>query len=222
MVDLTNAVGCFYAWVRLKAALMKLKFSPSQVDLDPKLEAVLARLCERLGDLCKTQAVKLPYLVDVVASHALGRTITAAKHQTWKRGVVTKEAYVFMTYQQNDSVFAFSNEWYELGKHLRLVGKPRISLSAEEQVIVDFVADEFGHLGYKQLGQLTKNMNTHLTTEDWGANTPAAVDEDSYARLSPGWQAFCRRLASIDLNDRSHWVPIDDDPAADFKRLLNE
>lgn len=202
--------------------MIKVPFIQSQVELDPKLEAVLARLCERLGDLCTTQAVKLPYLVDVVASHALGRTITAAKHETWKKGVVTKEAYVFMKYQQNDPVFVVSSKLEEPGKHLHWVGKPRISLSAGEQVVVDFVADEFGHLGYKQLGQLTKNMNTHLSTADWGANNPAALGEDIYARLSPGWQAFCRRLPTMDLNDRSHWVSIDDDPVGDFRRLLNE
>ena len=33
--------------------------------MNPKLSAVLARLCERLGPLFSTQAVKLPYLVDV-------------------------------------------------------------------------------------------------------------------------------------------------------------
>jgi hypothetical protein len=222
-MDLTSTIGCFYAWVRLKVVLMvKVMFPPSQVDLNPKLEAVLARLCERLGSLCKTQAVKLPYLVDVVASQAIGKTITGARHETWKNGVVTKEAYVFMTYQEKDPVFAFSEDSYGYGKRLRLVGKPRTSLSTKERVVVDFIADQFGHLGYKQLGQLTKNLNTQLTVEDWGTNAPANVGEDSYARLSPGWQAFCRRLASIDLDDRSQWVPMDDDPAADFKRLLNE
>ncbi len=44
--------------------------------LDPKLKAVLARLCEKRGSLFKTQAVKLPYLVDVVATHVLGESIT--------------------------------------------------------------------------------------------------------------------------------------------------
>jgi hypothetical protein len=38
--------------------------------LPPRLEAVLARLCKRLGPMTKTKAVKLPYLVDVVARHA--------------------------------------------------------------------------------------------------------------------------------------------------------
>lgn len=41
---------------------------------DPNLKAVLAHPYEQLGPL-KTHAGKLPYLVDVIAHHALGHCI---------------------------------------------------------------------------------------------------------------------------------------------------
>ena len=60
-------------------------------DLPPKLEAVLIRL-GRAATLNVTQAVKLPYLMDVIAVHVLGRRITEASHKTWDKGIVTNEA----------------------------------------------------------------------------------------------------------------------------------
>ena len=53
-----------------------------------KLILVLERICERLGSVNKTQAVKLPYLVDTVAARVLGRPITSAAYETWRHGVV--------------------------------------------------------------------------------------------------------------------------------------
>lgn len=64
--------------------------------MNPRLTAVLSRLCERLGPLFKTQAVKLPYLVDVVAGSVLGHAIADGTYQTWEHGVVAKEVYRFI------------------------------------------------------------------------------------------------------------------------------
>ena len=47
----------------------------AQISLPDKLKAVLARLCEQLGPITRTKAVKLPYLVDVVANQVLGHAI---------------------------------------------------------------------------------------------------------------------------------------------------
>ena len=63
-----------------------------QRHLPPRLEAVMIRLC-RGANLNKTQAVKLPYLVDVVATHVLGMPITEGSHQAWDHGVVTSQAW---------------------------------------------------------------------------------------------------------------------------------
>ncbi len=66
----------------------------SETRLDLKTEAVLARLCERLGFLNKTQAVKLPYLVDVMAKHLLGRRLAETRFEAWDQGVVAPEITV--------------------------------------------------------------------------------------------------------------------------------
>src|SRR5258707_381465 len=63
--------------------------------LPPKLEAVLIRL-GKAAALDVTQAVKLPYLVDVVAAHVIGRRITEGTHQAWDHGVVTKEVWHYL------------------------------------------------------------------------------------------------------------------------------
>src|SRR3954447_22102207 len=63
--------------------------------LPPILEAVLVRL-GRTTDLNVTQAVKLPYLVDVIAMHILGRQITEGTHQAWDYGVVTSQIWHYL------------------------------------------------------------------------------------------------------------------------------
>lgn len=207
-------------WDRPKMKItLPAQHSPT---LDQELEAVLARLCDRLGSLCKTQAVKLPYIVDVVAMHVLGRPITKATHQAWMNGVVTKEAYAFVTHHGDDGVFHVSAGGPPVGTRLHLIGKADASLSEEELAVIDFVADEFGHLTFQHLGLLTKRMNTHLSVHEWGANAPVAMGEDAYERLSWGWQHVCALISKADLEDQSQWSePIQDDPLAHFKRLLN-
>ena len=191
--------------------------------LDPKLEAVLARLCEKRGSLFKTQAVKLPYLVDVVATHVLGQPITEGSHETWNLGVVTKEVYRFMTHSSNLKPFKIEkHEYSEGGQKIELAGTPQSILTDEEIEIVDFVADHYGNLPSEQLGILTKALNTEFAPEEWGENGRALVDENAYARLSEGWQDFYRCLPTLDLYDQSQWGdPIEDDPLDHLKQALD-
>ncbi|HYU33237.1 MAG TPA: hypothetical protein VEW48_13840 [Thermoanaerobaculia bacterium] len=67
--------------------------------MNPRLRAVLARLCDRLGPMYKTQAVKLPYLVDVIAKNTLGHVIAGGTYQAWEHGVVTREVYRFVEHE---------------------------------------------------------------------------------------------------------------------------
>lgn len=183
--------------------------------LDPKTRAVLARLCERLGSLYSTQAVKLPYLVDVVANRVLGRRITAGHHETWKWGVVTKEVYRFLHYPpQDESLFSIANEEFSEGISIALADNdPNEVLTEDEREIVDFVADEYGGLPRDALGFLTKTLNTELAPEDWGSNRMALEDEEAYARLGEGWQDFARLLPTLDLDDKDNWSEaVEDDP----------
>src|SRR5436305_431780 len=74
--------------------------------MNPKLTAVLARLCERLGPLFSTQAVKLPYLVDVIANQVLGQPIANGTYQTWEHGVVAKEVFRFIKHEVREKTAA--------------------------------------------------------------------------------------------------------------------
>ena len=177
--------------------------------LPSKLEAVLARLSEKAGPLTKTQAVKLPYLVDVVAQHALGRPIAQGRYETWELGVVTREVYAFMTYSEGDDWLAVENHDYsEGGRQLRLKQGRMSPLSPDELVVVDLVADEFSRLDASRLGLLTKSLNTHLRPEVWGSNHTPELGEDAYARLAAGWLRFFEALPSLDIDDPSLLKPV--------------
>ena len=191
--------------------------------LSPKLEAVLAELASRLGPMFKTQAVKLPYLVDVVARHALGRPITEGTHQTWEHGVVTKEVYRFVKYHEGGTRFAVEpHEYSESGQTIRLKGEVPATLTDPEKAIVDYVAAEYGSLSMEQLGLLTKRMNTERAPEEWGSNHEARVDEEAYLRMSLAWQDLAERLSNLDLEDQSLWgEDLSKDPKAFVRSIFN-
>jgi uncharacterized phage-associated protein len=180
--------------------------------LEPKLEAVLARLCQRLGPLMKTNAVKLPYLVDVVSTHALGRRITEATHQTWDHGVVAREVYVFITHGKGGRRFAVEAHSYsEGGQLIRLQGDPPSILTPEEEEVVDYVAELYGHLSPTSLGYLTKSLNPEVGEEAWGSNQEPDVSEDAYAHLSASWQTLWNELPVLNLGDESQWGELIED-----------
>lgn len=183
-----------------------------RTSLPPKLEAVLARLCEQLGPMTKTRAVKLPYLVDVVARHVLGHRITEGTHQTWDYGVVTREAYRFFTHEKGEPLFKVEPYPYsEGGVLISLKQENTTRLDDDEIEIVDHVAELYGEMDAGRLGSLTKALNTELAPDAWGSNHDAEVGEDAYARLSEGWQALYEKLPHLDLTDRNQWgKPIED------------
>ncbi|MBW8874414.1 MAG: SocA family protein [Acidobacteria bacterium] len=193
-----------------------MKVKTRQPVFGPQLEAVLARLCERLGSLYKTQAVKLPYLVDVVAAEKLGRRITDATFEAWKQGVVAREAWVGVTYPR-EGCFKIEQPEYDEGWTVRLAGRPSVRLSPEELAIVDFVADQYGAMTAQDLGSLTKSLNPEIPREKWGSNTEPAINEDAYARLSEGWQNLWRALPFLDLTDQSQWSDPIEDPDEYFR-----
>lgn len=193
--------------------------------MNPRMTAVLARLCERLGPLFKTQAVKLPYLVDVVAKSVLGHTIANGTYQTWEHGVVAREVYRFIEHEAegNDLFKVRRHAHSEGGKKIALAGASWLDpLSPEEIAVVDSVADLYGKMPPEALGYLTKQMNTEIAPEEWGSNHAASVGEDAFLRLSPDWQRLCARINTEDLNDRTRWgEPINDDPMGHLLRALN-
>ena len=179
--------------------------------LEPKLQAVLEHLCHRLGPLMKTRAVKLPYLVDVVASQALGRRIAGGTYQTWEHGVVTREVFAFMTHTSgNPKLRVEDHDFSEGGKQVRIEGEPTQLLDEDELAIVDEVADEYGRMDAARLGMLTKALNTHLPQEVWGSNHAPSLDDDAYSRLADGWRAFFERLPALDFTDASKIQPVGD------------
>jgi len=197
---------------------------PKAKRLSPKLEAVLARLCQKLGPMTTTRAVKLPYLVDVVVAHVLGHPVTDGTHETWEHGVVTSEVWSYI--QSGGDIqgpFDVSDHHFsEGGKQISLGGEPDDDLTPEEMDIVDLVADSYGRLDALSLGKLTKSLNTHLDRRVWGKNHKAAIDEDAYARLSEGYQAFCRRLQDLELRNEEDWGQPIEDPYEYLRQKLDE
>ncbi|MEA2601194.1 MAG: hypothetical protein QOF89_2186 [Acidobacteriota bacterium] len=194
--------------------------SGKQQALDPKLAAVLARLCERRGALTKTQAAKLPYLIDVVAKHVLGRRITQASHENWRFGVVASEVWHFAKPGVRGP-FMIEEQPYSEGRVLvSLVETPPPSsgLPAEEQEIVDFVAEEFGPLDFDELGKLTKAMNLEIT--NWGSNGAAKVDEEAYTRLAGRLDRVLGRLERCNTEDPNNWQELTGASRADLRKSL--
>ncbi len=198
--------------------------------MTPRLRAVLARLCEKLGPIYKTQAVKLPYLVDVVANNVLGHQVACGTYETWEHGVVAREVYRFIRHEsQGDRLFEVrAVPFSESGVKIALASEQTSAqpgeapLEADEMAVIDFVAETYGSIPVEELGHLTKRLNTEIPQDGWGANHEAAVDEEAFIRLSPAWQSLCRRLSSENLDDRSRWSePVNEDPMAYFLRALD-
>ena len=125
-----------------------------------------------------------------------------------------------------DALFRIEPHSYsESGKRIALSGTVdlRSALTPEEIAIIDFIADEYGHIAPEQLGYLTKRLNTEMPPETWGTNQLAAINEDAFLRLGPAVAKSLRKVISEqDLDDRSRWSePIDDDPLTALTRALN-
>jgi uncharacterized phage-associated protein len=174
----------------------------------------------------KTQAVKLPYLVDVIAKNTLGHLIADGTYQAWEHGVVTKEVYSFVERAiSGDELFSVEKHDYsESGKRISLATKkPSYNdLTLDELAVIDTVADLYGEVPPEDLGYLTKQINTQIHPDSWGKNGTASVGEEAFFRLGAGWQSLCSRISVEDLDDRSQWsAPINDDPMAHFLRAVN-
>lgn len=194
---------------------------------DAKAEAVLARICNRVGSVGKTQAVKLPYLADVISNNMFGKLITQGKHETWKHGVVCRPLYRLLTHDEEERI-PFRVEalpWAEDSYQVSLSNESAIeaALSDQECAVVDFVADEYANMTATRLGQLTKRLNPK---SEWGTNQPADHGEEAYDHLTPGFQEMADTVDSLDLT--RIWresVPIADPrqaPVAGVAPLLSQ
>jgi uncharacterized phage-associated protein len=154
---------------------------------DPKLEAVLARLCQRLGGkVWKTQAVKLPYLVDLVGLHVLGNKITETRHEAWDMGVVATSAWSLIQHSRGGEYFRVeAAPDREDACQLALQAPPPTELSDEEAAIVDFVAEEYGHWPLDRLMTLTKLVNPDV--DSWGPPSEQIVETEAAYKRLPLW-----------------------------------
>lgn len=179
--------------------------------LPPKLEAVLIRI-GKAAPLNMTRAVKLPYLVDVVANHVLGHPITEGTHQAWEYGVVTAEAWRYLdTCRDYDSpVFHLEPvQWSEEKRVVVTAEEPADGLTPEEQAIVDFVVHEYALLNAGALGRLTKLMNPEIS--NWGSNRAADAGPDAVERLSSDYQEMAERVSHVTLDQlRRDSTPLGD------------
>lgn len=182
--------------------------------LDPKMEAVLARLIAESpnGELAKTQAVKLPYLVDVVAQHVLGRRITNGRYAPWAHGVVATEIYDLITSARYGGE-PLEGTPFEVYDPLGFEDRQTVTVAAEipdllteeEAEVVDFVAAQYARLEPSRLGQLTKQMNPHIRS--WPSpGKPVRVNEPAYDALPVGFDEVDAEIALERLR------AIEDDP----------
>ena len=174
---------------------MAIKTKPS---LPPRLEAVMVRLCRGVK-INKTQAVKLPYLVDVLATHHLGRPITEGQHEAWDYGVVTKQAWRHLDRcESGDSVFRLKAVQHSEEKRVELLPAAKgldNRLTPPERAIVDFVRETYGSVPASELGKMTKVMNPEI--DCWGGSLRADTGLDAYDRMAPEYQEMAKRVASI-------------------------
>lgn len=168
--------------------------------LPPKLEAVLFRLCSRAPrPLTLTQAVKMPYLVDVLARQVLGRVVTEGHHQAWEHGVVTAEAWHHLHALSPASGFKTTPVPYSEEIRVEAVEEiPEGALSSDEERIVDFVAEEYAYCPPTELGEMTKRMNPAL--RGWGSNRAAGIGGDAYERMTPEYLEMSESVASLTLD----------------------
>jgi hypothetical protein len=181
----------------------------NQRELPPMLEAVMIRLCSG-STLNKTQAVKLPYLVDVVATHVLGARITEGSHQAWDRGVVTSEVWHHLDKcEPGSSVFQVEQARYSEEQLIQVSpgAQSTAKLTREQEAVVDFVKEEFASMLANDLGFMTKVMNPSI--KGWGVNRPADLGPNAYERMSAEYQAMATRAASLTLEHlRRNSIPV--------------
>lgn len=172
-----------------------------QAQLPPKLEAVLVGLCRKAArPLSITQAVKMPYLVDVLAQQVLGRPITEGRHEAWKYGVVTAEAWHYLQNLPAETPFEVSPVPFADEIRVEAPGTSfENGLSSEEARIVDFVAEEYAYFSALALGEMTKRMNPQIPS--WGANRAADVGGDAYERMSPEYLEMIDAVAPLSLQE---------------------
>lgn len=168
--------------------------------LPPKLEAVLVRLCRQAPKpLNVTQAVKLPYLVDVVANHVLGHRVTDGHHQAWEHGVVAAEAWNYFKARPVDSSFELTPVTYSEETRVQVEeDAAEALLDEDERRIVDFVAEEYAYVSATELGRLTKRMNPAVRV--WGSNHEADVSENAYERISWDYQEMVEAVSHVSLD----------------------
>ena len=158
----------------------------------------MIRLC-RIANLNITQAVKLPYLVDVVATRALGEAITEGAHEAWKYGVVTSQAWKHLDSPLAPTAFVVHDVPFSDEKKVDVAANASDgALSASEREIVDYVAKEFASLSASELGLMTKYMNPSIPA--WGGNRLADTGSDAFERMSRDYQDLAREAAGVTLD----------------------
>lgn len=180
-----------------------------------KLMLVLERICERLGSVNKTQAVKLPYLAEAISSRVLGRPMTDAAYETWQHGVVCRPLYKLLTDHVGCGRFRVEPRAYVEDEYTVSLSVPTTTsggLADAELAIVDHVVDEFGDMTANELGLLTKRMNPTVAPTAWGRRQAADVSENAYERITPAYQEMVAQLETISLGELREGSATVDDP----------
>jgi uncharacterized phage-associated protein len=145
--------------------------------------------------------VKLPYLVDVIATKILGRPITEGRHEAWQFGAVTKEAWNYLEgCGPSSTPFHVAHAKRIDDQIVRVeAASADVGLSPDEEDIVDFVSREFSDVFATELGFMTKAMNPSIATWVTARHLPVDMGPDAYDRLTAEYQSIARLAASVSL-----------------------
>lgn len=140
-----------------------IKLTKDQID---KIGNALIYLSDRLGDLPKTKALKLIYILDELSIKKSGIPFFNLKYKVWKFGPVSEEIFIDLssdTALLRDYVAKSSDNDSTVIRPLKSFSDDEFSDNDIE--LMDFVIENFGSKSAKELVQYTHRPNSpwHVT-----------------------------------------------------------
>ncbi|CAM3550262.1 Panacea domain-containing protein [Aequorivita lipolytica] len=138
--------------------LSYIKLSDNQID---KVGNSIIYLSEKIGDLSKTKALKLIYILDELSIKKSGIPFFNLKYKLWKFGPVSEEIFIDL-----------SSETTLLKKYIErtsedgvIIIKPIVAFNDDEFSdndidLLDFVIEKFGNKSAKELVFYTHRQNS--------------------------------------------------------------
>lgn len=144
-----------FAWMERVAYI---RLAKDQID---KIGNALIYLSDKLGDLSKTKALKLIYILDELSIKKSGIPFFNLKYKVWKFGPVSEEIFIDLssdTALLRDYIAKSSDNDSTVIKPLK--GFSDDEFSDNDIELMDFVIENFGSKSAKELVQYTHRPNS--------------------------------------------------------------